>query len=654
MHSLILLFPLLFVPPVAELTIREEVSVTADRFLQEENAGRVQKLTEKDLKSSASVTVDDALRRLSGFQLFRRSGSRTANPTSQGASLRGVGSSGASRLLVLYDGVPINDPFGGWLYWGAIPRRSLKMVEAYRGGGSDLYGTNALAGIINLISEDNKQSNVELEAAGGNQKTSIFNLNTNQTWLDTSFRLAVENFYSDGYVLLAPEDRGSVDRPAGSKHTLLQLAAERDLNSDANYFIRGSYYDEDRDNGTVLQTNATILRQVSSGIQWNHTELGNFRSTVFGRSQQFDQQFSIVSDSRDSEELASSQQVKTKQLGFTSDWLSMPIGLQTFQAGIDAQTIHGEMREWMLDPSDPGANISGRQFLLGLFVHDRIVMNEQLEFTFGSRFDSWRNSESASVERNETAWSPRVSLRFSPHTSTAFNFAWYRAFRAPTLNELYRPFRLGSTLTLANPALDAERLTGTDASISHTISQGVAIRSSFFLMDVEGAIANRTILFSPGQIVRQRENLGRIRSKGIELELLSQLNGTTDIALRYQYANSKIVESIVSQLQDLRTPQVPYHQASLICERRWNRHFVSNVEARYSSSQFDDDLNRFLLKSYIIADVTLRYNVARSWEIFAAAENLFDQQYELAKIPFPTYGPPRFVYFGIRFQSNPN
>ena len=657
MYSFIFLIPLFVVPNQPEInadpiTIREEVSVVADRFSLQEEPGRVQSLTRKDLQNSATVTIDDSLRRLSGFQLFRRSGSRTANPTSQGLSLRGIGSSGASRALVLYDGVPINDPFGGWIYWGAIPQKSLKLIEVYRGGGSDLYGSNALAGVINLIPENEKASNIYFEGAAGNQGTSLFNLNAQRTLSNTSFSLAAETFQSDGYLLLAPEDQGPVDLPAGSKHTLVQLSAERDLNSNAQYFIRGSYYDEGRDNGTVIQTNDTIARQLSSGIQWNHSHIGKFRTTIFGRSQQFDQQFSIVSTSRDVEELASSQQIKTKQLGFTSDWLSIPLGRQTLQAGVDAQTIRGHMREWMLDPSDSEAAINGRQFLLGLFVHDRVLVHERFELTFGSRFDSWRNTDSeSSITRSETAWSPRVSLSYTPYPSTKLSAAWYRAFRAPTLNELYRPFRLGNTLTLANPALDAERLTATEASISQSISDRVEFSATFFLMNVEGAIANRTLLFTQDQIIRERDNLGKIQSKGMEFETLTQLNKKTEISLRYQYANSKIAESIVSQLPDLRTPQVPYHQASLFIERDWSPRFSSNIEARYSSNQFDDDLNRFLLKSYFLMNFTLRYNVARSWEIFAAAENVFNQQYELGKIPFPTYGPPRFVHFGIRFQK---
>ena len=70
---------------------------------------------------SPALTLDDFLRRVPGFTLFRRTSSLVAHPTAQGVSLRGVGPSGASRSLVLADGIPLNDPFGGWVYWSRVP-----------------------------------------------------------------------------------------------------------------------------------------------------------------------------------------------------------------------------------------------------------------------------------------------------------------------------------------------------------------------------------------------------------------------------------------------------------------------------------------------------------------------------------------------------
>src|SRR2546426_2573154 len=111
-----------------------------------EAASSLRVLSAEDLAAVGAARPDDVLRQVPGFTLFRRSGSRTANPTSQGVSLRGIGASGASRALVIDDGVPLNDPFGGWGYWGRPPRMEIDSVQLLRGGASHLYGRAAVAG----------------------------------------------------------------------------------------------------------------------------------------------------------------------------------------------------------------------------------------------------------------------------------------------------------------------------------------------------------------------------------------------------------------------------------------------------------------------------------------------------------------------------
>jgi outer membrane cobalamin receptor len=134
-------------------------------------------LGRREIATSGALTIDDVLRQAPGFSLFRRSGSLTANPTTQGVSLRGVGANGASRALVMYDGVPLNSPFGGWVYWNRVPRVSVESAQVFNGGTSDLYGSGALGGVINITSNITSRQNIrssqpdakflELEASGG-------------------------------------------------------------------------------------------------------------------------------------------------------------------------------------------------------------------------------------------------------------------------------------------------------------------------------------------------------------------------------------------------------------------------------------------------------------------------------------------------------
>ncbi|HEV7892914.1 MAG TPA: TonB-dependent receptor plug domain-containing protein, partial [Pyrinomonadaceae bacterium] len=138
---------------LAPPALSEQVTVTASRAETRlgETPASVVVLSTDELETTAALTPDDALRQVPGFQLFRRTGSRAANPTAQGVSLRGVGASGASRAVVLYDGVPLNDPFGGWVYWGRVPREGLGRVEVLRGASSSLYGSGALGGVVQFV-----------------------------------------------------------------------------------------------------------------------------------------------------------------------------------------------------------------------------------------------------------------------------------------------------------------------------------------------------------------------------------------------------------------------------------------------------------------------------------------------------------------------
>ncbi len=157
--------------PSGRVSLVEEVTVTAERRTERvsDTVASVSIVSGDDLRAAAALTLDDALRQVPGFSLFRRSGSRTANPTAQGVSLRGVGPSGASRAAVLSDGIPLNDPFGGWVYWGRTPRLAIDRVEVVRGGASSLYGTDALGGVINLIPRETA-------------KNALFGKSSNHLW----------------------------------------------------------------------------------------------------------------------------------------------------------------------------------------------------------------------------------------------------------------------------------------------------------------------------------------------------------------------------------------------------------------------------------------------------------------------------------------
>ena len=210
-------------------TAAQQITVAANRtgVRVVENATSVTILSSPDLDATAAFRVDDILRQVPGFSLFRRTTSRTANPTTQGVSLRGLGASGASRALVLDDGFPLNDPFGGWVYWDRTPRVSIDRIEVASGGASHLYGSDALGGVINILRAPVDRNALSLEVAGGNENTPDVSLAASRKMGPWAFGLTSELFRTDGYIAVPADLRGAVDTPVNSQNAMGDVTIQR-------------------------------------------------------------------------------------------------------------------------------------------------------------------------------------------------------------------------------------------------------------------------------------------------------------------------------------------------------------------------------------------------------------------------------------------
>src|SRR5579864_2453581 len=237
----------------------EEVTVSAARteVRLSETPGSTILLTNTDVIATPALRVDDVLRQVPGFSLFRRSDSRTANASNQGVSLRGLGGTAASRALVLEDGLPLVDAFGGWVYWDRVPRASLANVEVFRGGASNLYGSDALGGVVQFMTRQPERPAFTLETSYGNERTPDLSFWTGMRIGPWDLSLASEMFRTDGYIVVPTYQRGSVDTPANSENATVELTAGRQVGSKGRLFVRGNFYTEFRNNGTLIQTNET-------------------------------------------------------------------------------------------------------------------------------------------------------------------------------------------------------------------------------------------------------------------------------------------------------------------------------------------------------------------------------------------------------------
>lgn len=657
---------------LAPAPVDERITVTATRTESPlgESAAGVRVISSETLRSTAAATLDDALRQVPGFQLFRRTGSRAANPTAQGVSLRGVGASGASRALVLADGVPLNDSFGGWINWGRVPRESVSRVEVLRGGASSLYGSAALGGVVQIITKPiEERPALAFETSYGSMRTldaSLFAAGRRGGW---GASVAAETFHTGGYYLVRPEERGAADTPAASRYRTLRLTLDRIVNDGLRVFARGSYFGEARDNGTRLQRNRTHLRQVTAGGDWLR-RAGAFSLRAYASSQVFNQSFSAVSEDRMSETLTRDQRVPAQAAGFIAQW-SRTFGTRhAVVAGFEGREVRGASDELVFVSGRVSSSVGagGRERTAGVFVEDVIRLSSKLLLTAGARFDCWRNFDALSVgspvnrpgftvstnfpDRSESAFSPRASLFYRPAGGLSLYASAYRAFRAPTLNELYRAFRVGNVSTLANEQLRAERLTGGEAGIGYTSAGGgFNGRATFFRLDITRPVANVTVSESAALIVRRRENLGRTRSSGVEVEVDARLAARWSISGGYQLTNASVVKFPVNTtLEGLRIPQVSRHLLTFRVDYAVPSRHIFSLQGRVVGDQFEDDLNRLRLDRFITLDALVSKQLARGVEAFAAAENLFNERYQVGRTPVTTLGPPLSIRLGLRIR----
>jgi outer membrane receptor protein involved in Fe transport len=624
-------------------------------------------ITSQAMELSGSMATDDMLRQVPGFSTYRRSSSLFANPTSQGVSLRGVGASATSRSTVLLDGIPLNDPFGGWVYWARVPEEAIESMEVANGGASDLYGAGALGGVVNLRTRSDEAAFATGEVSMGSMDTPDFSFAAGAPIGRWMLEGAGQAYQTQGYIAVPPDERGTVDTNLGSSVLAGFLEASRSLGERGRFFVRGSGFGEDGNNGTPLQKNNTTIPELDLGANWSSAEAGSFSARLYGSRELYHQTFSSIAPDRDSESLTDVQRNPSQQIGFVGTWSRLFAEKHKVSAGLEAADVRGHSQDanYHLGTETALVDAGGRQHSFGIFGQDAYSFARSWLLTFGGRVDSWNNNrgyqdrtpmpsgaptDTTFPNRTETAFSPRVSLLKSFSHGTALNVSVYRAFRAPTLNELYRNFRVGNVLTLANPALTGEHLTGGEAGVSQLLWQErVTLRGNFFWSDIVDPVANVTLINTPILITRQKENLGVTQARGFELSGAWQVTPRVQISGAYLFVDSIVLSYAANPaLQGNFLPQVPQNQFSLQMSyvgKTW----TVGVQGRFLGNQFDDDQNLLPLGRAFSLDVQVSRKLGKGVSLFFAVQNLTDDRFGIEATPVLEVGPPIFVRGGIRF-----
>ncbi|MGH9412764.1 MAG: TonB-dependent receptor plug domain-containing protein, partial [Terriglobales bacterium] len=425
------------------------------------------------LQAAAPPNADALLRRFSDLETFRASGSLSAHPTTQGVALLGTGTSGASRALVLLDGFPLNDFYGGWVDWLRVPDEDLASITVVSGGASPLYGNDALSGVIGIETRHGTSTHVDLRTGGGEQGTALADGAGEIAGRSLTLTVRGRALRVGGYVPAA--DAGAVDTDAGVSAQDWAPEVSWTASPHALFVLSSEYFAENRRNGTVLQVNGTRLRQVAlRGIVEAH---GVWNGSVFAQSEDFHSTFSSIAADRNFEKLVLQQQVPSQAQGAALDWSLAGANWSVLAGGSYTHIIAVDNEMTPAYATQAAREENGRQRLGGGFGEASWTPRPGWTWTATLRRDGWSNYDAFEntptgltpyPERAETAWSPSLGTVWAARPWLSLHVSGYQSFRAPTLNELYRPFRVGNVLTEANPLRAAERYRGAQAGAEVT------------------------------------------------------------------------------------------------------------------------------------------------------------------------------------------
>lgn len=621
------------------------------------------------LSGSASNRLEDILRDVAGFQNFRRTDARSANPTSQGATLRALGGNASSRALLILDGVPQSDPFGGWVFWPAYDPRRLAEVRVVRGGGSGAYGPGALAGTIELVSAGPGELDGpagEL-AYGSRESIDAFagaGLKLEQGYVSLSGAYA----RGDGFIPVIESQRGPVDRASPYEQASLAARGMAPVNDDVELQASALWFTDRRERGTAFTKIETegvdaSMRLVGRG-RWRWSALAYLQVRDFYNS------FASVNAARTTVS-RSSEQYDVPSLGVGGRFeIRPPLGRNTeLRVGADWRRVEGKTKELFSFLDNVGRNrrvAGGENQTMGAFV-EGAWKSGGLLLTAAGRLDRWWVTDGFLHESvvatgavlnsfrytDRAGWRPtgRAGIAFSPSGALTLRSAAYLGWRLPTLNELYRPFRVGADVTNANAALQPERLKGIEAGLEFRPLPTLRFTATVFANRLDDAIANVTIVAGPPRISR-RNNVDAVRARGLELDADLAL-GALRLSASYAHVDAKVRASgVAAALNDKRPAQTPRDSFSATASWQASSGARASLTARYVGAQFEDDLENQQLEDALTFDATLAVSVAKRISIEARAENLTNKQVMagISGIGIVERATPRTLWVGLRLH----
>ncbi len=432
-------------------------------------------LERRDLEQSASGRLESVLSAIPGVQTFRRADSASAHPTTAGLTARGLGGNAASRMLLVVDGVPQTDPFGGWVDFPLYSLGRIARLSVERGGGQARWGSGALAGVVEVDSVGPADAEPVTASARYGSRNSIDLSGSLFAKGAKAYVMAGAALRrSDGFIPVIGEDRGPADirAPYRQANFLLRGAVALSPTLEAQGGIQ--LVDDRRTRGLADSRNRT--RGGDASIRLVGKGAAPFQLAFYRQVRRFESQFAAASTDRSTSRITLDQfRVPASGWGARGE-IDLLSGDFRLRLGADLRTGKGATNEWYqyLNGAPTRLREAGGAFATGGLLAQAGGRSGDWHWSIDGRVDRWSLTDGRLVQRliaggilddvdfpNRRGWQPsgRASLALDRGAAT-IEAAIYRGWRLPTLNELYRPFRVGLDATAPNAALNPETLIG--------------------------------------------------------------------------------------------------------------------------------------------------------------------------------------------------
>lgn len=631
----------------AEVVDLGDVSITATRTERKviDVPASIEVITQKEIKNSIAQSADELLKEVSGLDVKHSMGAVTSG-TSNKVVMRGFGGTTEGRVLLLIDGVPMNDLYGGDIEWNRIPVSTIQRIEIVKGATSALYGSGAMGGVINIITKNpTSESKSDVTLSYGSMNTKIASLSTMGKVGKVGYVLSGDRTTSDGYNPETTANTKAYTRDKGTERNNFNTKLTYDLDETSSMFLSGSYYDN--------QTTGTLpINEFNPYTQEQKTYTAGYTKKFANETEMLVKAFikDEYSDYDSANTAKTAVQYESSNTnidrGGTIQW-TVPytdnplFGTSTFVVGADVRQGSIDRLNHYIDGSGKNIKVEGKQKYIGLFLQDEIFLGQDWIINLGGRYDSWTNYDGhghdSSLAITDTyydststnGFSPKIGAVYHLNENTSFRASAGSAYRAPTLSDLYNTFVSGSKIWYGNPDLKPESVVSYEVGMDQTIFNDGKISLTAYQNDAKDFFYYITTAPSGGYTAAQtKTNVGKVKIQGIEVDASYPISDQLQVFANYTYNVSKIEEyKENTALEGKYLIEVPKHKGTLSLSYTNPNLVDTKISARYVGDRYSNDANTAQYDSYTVLDLKLSRKFTDNLEASVSVDDLFDRSY---------------------------